>query len=61
MSKKNHSAFFVASFVSANLLAAVPSLGATEWPILKHYDQAHVGQIALPIGGIGTGTMTPIL
>lgn len=29
-----------------------------EWPILKHYDNAHLRQIALPLGGIGTGTVS---
>ncbi|MBT3750297.1 MAG: hypothetical protein HOG34_15050, partial [Bacteroidetes bacterium] len=29
-----------------------------EWPILKHYDEAHISKIALPIGGIGTGTVS---
>jgi len=29
-----------------------------EWPVLKHYDQEHTYKIALPIGGIGTGTVT---
>lgn len=28
------------------------------WPVLKHYDQNHLVQIALPIGGIGTGTVS---
>ena len=28
------------------------------WPILKHYDQNHLLQIALPLGGIGTGTVS---
>jgi uncharacterized protein (DUF608 family) len=44
-------AFFV-------LAAAAPPAPAAEWPILKHYDQAHIAQIALPIGGIGTGTIS---
>lgn len=29
-----------------------------EWPILKHYDENHVDQVALPLGGIGTGTVS---
>jgi hypothetical protein len=29
-----------------------------EWPILKHYDQEHIHKIALPVGGIGTGTIS---
>ena len=28
------------------------------WPVLKHYDQQHVAKIALPLGGIGTGTLS---
>ncbi|MDD4589877.1 MAG: GH116 family glycosyl-hydrolase [Petrimonas sp.] len=29
-----------------------------EWPILKSYDGDHLFQIALPLGGIGTGTFS---
>ncbi|MBR1632251.1 MAG: hypothetical protein IJ686_00645 [Bacteroidales bacterium] len=29
-----------------------------EWPVLKHYDSAHLQQVALPLGGIGTGTVS---
>ena len=29
-----------------------------KWPVLKHYDNAHLRQIALPLGGIGTGTVS---
>jgi uncharacterized protein (DUF608 family) len=28
------------------------------WPVLKHYDAEHLFQIALPLGGIGTGTVS---
>ena len=28
------------------------------WPVLKHYDQDHIARIALPLGGIGTGTVS---
>lgn len=28
------------------------------WPVLKHYDQQHLLHIALPLGGIGTGTVS---
>ncbi len=28
------------------------------WPTLKHYDQNNLYQIALPLGGIGTGTVS---
>lgn len=30
----------------------------SEWPVLKHYDQDHLLNIALPMGGIGTGTVS---
>lgn len=29
-----------------------------DWPVLKQYDQQHLYQIALPLGGIGTGTVS---
>jgi uncharacterized protein (DUF608 family) len=28
------------------------------WPVLRRYDQTHLQQIAMPIGGIGTGTVS---
>ncbi len=28
------------------------------WPVLRHYDQDHLDKIALPLGGIGTGTLS---
>ncbi len=34
------------------------SYGQNDWPVLKHYDQDHLAKIALPIGGIGTGTVS---
>lgn len=30
----------------------------SEWPVLKHYDSQHLYQVALPLGGIGTGTVS---
>lgn len=29
-----------------------------QWPVLKHYDKDHINKIALPVGGIGTGTIS---
>lgn len=29
----------------------------TTWPVLTRYDQRHLARIALPLGGIGTGTV----
>ncbi len=30
----------------------------TDWPVLTSYDQEHIARIAMPIGGIGTGTVS---
>ena len=30
---------------------------SSRWPVLTQYDQQHLGRIALPLGGIGTGTV----
>ena len=30
----------------------------SNWPMLKHYDRDHLARIAMPIGGIGTGTVS---
>ena len=30
----------------------------TTWPVLTEYDQDHLARIALPLGGIGTGTVS---
>jgi non-lysosomal glucosylceramidase len=30
----------------------------TNWPVLKHYDGNNIGKIAMPVGGIGTGTIS---
>lgn len=49
-------------FFSLFLLLVVFSVKAQvrslEWPVLKHYDQDHLLNIALPLGGIGTGTVS---
>lgn len=31
---------------------------STDWPVLKKYDREHLYKISLPIGGIGTGTVS---
>ncbi len=33
-------------------------LGDQDWPSLRLYDQEHLARIALPLGGIGTGTVS---
>ena len=49
-------------FISLGLiLSSLASAGnwtPAEWPMLKHYDSDHLQQIALPLGGIGTGTVS---
>ena len=48
------------------VLAAVLSSAAlsaqewkpSEWPVMTHYDSAHLREVALPLGGIGTGTVS---
>lgn len=39
-------------------LVALSASAQTSWPVLKHYDKDHVNKIALPVGGIGTGTIS---
>jgi len=34
------------------------NMHSKSWPVLKHYDQNHIARIALPLGGIGTGTVS---
>ena len=31
---------------------------SSAWPILRTYDSDHLRRIALPLGGIGTGTLS---
>ncbi|MCT4647792.1 MAG: hypothetical protein N4A74_22585, partial [Carboxylicivirga sp.] len=33
-------------------------LHAQQWPTFKHYDGDHLLNLALPLGGIGTGTVS---
>jgi len=40
------------------LLLILQSVYSGGWPVLKSYDQEHVYKIALPPGGIGTGTVS---
>lgn len=46
--------FIICSFIVYNTSRAQQ----TGWPILKHYDQDHLLNIALPLSGIGTGTVS---
>ena len=38
--------------------AAAQNWQPGEWPVLKHYDSDHLYRVALPLGGIGTGTVS---
>ena len=43
------------------LLLAITSVitaQSNDWPVLKTYDQDHLSRIAMPVGGIGTGTIS---
>ena len=51
------------NLLSLALLCAAFVQGAAEWtpspwPVLKHYDADHLYRVALPLGGIGTGTVS---
>ncbi|MDR1221350.1 MAG: hypothetical protein LBL07_00535, partial [Tannerella sp.] len=40
------------------LLLSAQEWKPAAWPVLKHYDSEHLYRIALPLGGIGTGTVS---
>ena len=46
----------VATSVATSLIAA--PWQPAEWPVLTSYDSAHLQRVALPLGGIGTGTVS---
>lgn len=51
------------SILTIAVVFTAASLGAApwqpaDWPVLRSYDSAHLQRIALPIGGIGTGTVS---
>ncbi|GAB4021148.1 GH116 family glycosyl-hydrolase [Spirosoma koreense] len=48
--------FFLLSVLTVQAQTAV--WRPQSWPALKHYDQQHLTRIALPLGGIGTGTVS---
>ncbi|MDR0537532.1 MAG: hypothetical protein LBH04_05770 [Tannerellaceae bacterium] len=56
MNKKSflHAIIFSLIFAAG---AADRSVAQEEWPVLRHYDQEHLLNISLPVGGIGTGTV----
>lgn len=40
------------------VLCCFQTVHSADWPVLKKYDQEHTYKIALPLGGIGTGTVS---
>ena len=63
MKKYSLSLLAFALFVSVSAeVSSTPNRNAewkpAAWPALKHYDAQHLYQIALPLGGIGTGTVS---
>ncbi|MEN7547664.1 GH116 family glycosyl-hydrolase [Rapidithrix thailandica] len=50
--------FFFLLVIACPSLFAQPEWKPQNWPVLKQYDQAHLYNIALPLGGIGTGTVS---
>ena len=42
--------------IAVSLLA--PSSPAKGWPVVRHFDRDHLYRIALPMGGIGTGSVS---
>ncbi len=45
-------------FVLFTISLCTFSPAAQEWPVLKHYNEDHLLNVALPLGGIGTGTVS---
>ena len=40
------------------IAASVASSAAEEWPVLKTYTGEHLRRVKMPLGGIGTGTIS---
>lgn len=50
--------FLTIAAVLTALAASANEWKPCEWPMMKHYDSNHLYQIALPLGGIGTGQVS---
>src|SRR5512139_3955173 len=52
----------IVAIILLAILIVPPMMAAQEWrpdwPVLRTYDRDHVDKIALPLGGIGTGTVS---
>ena len=55
---KTERIFVITTLFIMAVIAPAEEWKPAEWPVLKHYDSAHLRQIALPLGGIGTGTVS---
>lgn len=53
---KRHRLLILYSLISSVVFAQ--DWKPQSWPVLKRYDQQHLYQVALPLGGIGTGTVS---
>lgn len=54
--KKNRTKSHIYWMLTLTLFAN--NIQAEDWPVLKHYDKDHLHKIAMPVGGIGTGTIS---
>ncbi|MEO5977132.1 MAG: GH116 family glycosyl-hydrolase [Chryseolinea sp.] len=46
------------SFIALSLIFSAVFVHAQKWPVLKTYEGQYTNKVALPVGGIGTGTIS---
>ena len=46
------------AIMTTNYIISDIAAQSQDWPKFKHYSQDHINKIALPVGGIGTGTIS---
>jgi len=56
--KSKSTRFAIVPVILLTLAAMAAGGSPGDWPVLKTYDQDHLDKIALPLGGIGTGTVS---
>lgn len=56
LKRKNSLNFLLVGLLIINSI--IVNSQTQSWPVLKHYDANHLYNIALPLGGIGTGTVS---
>jgi non-lysosomal glucosylceramidase len=49
---------FVIILITRGSIVSAADTWRPDWPVLRTYDRDHVDKIALPLGGIGTGTVS---